>query len=297
MTARRRRIRRQPPEQPAVDGDVDDDGEEHHLDRRDSRPCAAAPAQPAEQRGGDDRRREDRRRPDPRDGGEQRAAAGGRSARGRFAHAQREQRRARDERRARRRRADRRRGQHGGRREPDGERRAHRPRVRHEPPPERGRCGEPAGGDQREEQLDGDRAAERVGGSEQQRERETLRLDQPPVDRQRRRGQPAAVERLPRRAAVLVGELEVSAVDDRLGREQDVGLAGAQVRAARRVQAEPGAVDREQHDEDDQRRAARPAPPHPCQPPELERRVVARVGRRGHRRGAGAALRLRGRGR
>ena len=97
-----------------------------------------------------------------------------------LAHPQRGQRRAREHRAGHQVGVDGGRVRERGRREPDQQRRGARPRLGHDPPRQQRGEREAERRDRGEEQLDALRAAERVGGRDQQREAEALRLEPAP---------------------------------------------------------------------------------------------------------------------
>jgi hypothetical protein len=149
--------------------------------------------------------------------------------------------------------------------EPDRQRRAERPGIRRhaqrEPVGERHR----EGGDRREEELHRLRPAERVGRRDQQREAHPVRLVQAPVRLPPVRSQLVRVERRVGAVRVLVEQVDVAVVRDRLGGEQVVRLVAAVVRARERVEPQRRGVDAEQQQPEGEG-ATHPAP-HPSHEP------------------------------
>jgi hypothetical protein len=124
-------------------------------------------------------------------------------------------------------------------------RRPDRPRVGHHPQRQpvrerhRQRC------DRRQEELDGSGAAERVRRGDQQREAQPVRLVQPPLGLLAVRVEVVRVEVGVGAGGVLVLDVHVPVLNQRLGREQVVGLVAAVIRVAEGAQSERCGVDAE----------------------------------------------------
>jgi hypothetical protein len=140
-----------------------------------------------------------------------------------------------------------------GRAQPDGQRGAERPRVGHHA--EREPVGERHGQrrDRRQEQLDALRAAERVGGGDQEREAQAVRLVETTVRLLAVPVQVVRVEVVVRPGGVLVLDVDIAVLDKRLGGEQIVRLVAGVVGVAERVESEGRRVGGEEEEPEGRR--------------------------------------------
>src|SRR6185312_5997134 len=120
------------------------------------------------------------------------------------------------------------------------------PRGRAPPAPPGGRRAPPQRGDRGEEQLHAAGAADRVRGRDQQREAHAVRLVQPPVGGTPVRPELVRIELGVGAMPVLVADVDVAVVDDRVRREQVVRLVASVVGAGERVEPDRGGVDAEE---------------------------------------------------
>ena len=132
--------------------------------------------------------------------------------------------------------------------QPDRRGRADGPRVGHHVP------GEPVGEHHRQrrqrgqKELDGDGAAEQPGGHEQEREADPEGLVEAPVGLLAPALEVVGIEVRVGALGVLVADVEVAVIDQRLDRQQIVRLVAAVVGVAEGVEAEGGRVDAEEHE-------------------------------------------------
>jgi hypothetical protein len=198
----------------------------------------------------------------PRKRAEQGEAGEGLRPGGPLSHPQRQKRRAREACRARQL------GIHGGAvreqrgREPAHKRGADRPRIRRYPQSEKVRQGARQRSDRRKEHLDRLGAADRERRGDQYRQADAVRLVERAVHRPPVAVEHVGIEGVVGAQAELVLHIEIAVVDERLRREQVVGLVAAVVRAAEGVKPERGHVRGEQ-DQPDERGAPLHAAPRP----------------------------------
>lgn len=236
-----------------VDADVEGDAEQTHLDGRDRQ---RAPAHAPQRPGGDVADHQACRhelRAQPRQRTEQQKA-GDRVAPPRARVELERQQRAAGE--------DRPRGQLGvdggpvgeeGWRQADDRGGADRPRVGNDP--QRDPVGERdrQRGDRGQEQLDAGGAAERVGGGDQQREADAMRLVELSLGLAAVAVEQVGVELGVGLADELVAHVDVAVLDDRLRRQQVVGLVARVVGIGEGVDAERRGVGAEEQQEQGER--------------------------------------------
>ena len=251
-------VGREAAEEAVVEREVEDERAEHHLGGGDRRKPAASARGPAHEQHRDRQAGERVLGPEPGQRGQQHGAAERVAKPRALAQRQRRQRRAGQQRAGGQLGMDARGVGERGRGEPGQQGGRRRPRLGHHPAREQ--CGEHEAErrDRGEEELDEGRAAERVGGRDQQREADAVRLvaapeRELPVGRQR-----AGIEARVGARRVLVAQVEVAVGDDRLGGEQVVRLVAAVLRAGEGVDPERRRVGGEQdRPERQQPRAAR----------------------------------------
>ena len=242
--------RREAAEQLVVDRHEHHRREQQHLDDDEHGEAARAAAQPVHHRQRDDRARQRVRQPEPRQDRERDRRARDPADARQLAHAQRQQRRERQQRGGRQLGRDGRRVGERRRRQPAGERRRARPRLGHDAPRDRAAEANASAAIAAISSCTASGPPSAVGGRDQQREADPVRLVGLAV------GQPAvALERVRVPVAVgarrvLVAQVDVAIADDRLGRQQVVGLVAAVLRRAERVQADRRGIRREQDEPD-----------------------------------------------
>jgi hypothetical protein len=159
-----------------------------------------------------------------------------------------------------------------GRREPHRQRRAERPGVGHHA--QRHAVGERHAerGHEREEELHRLRATEREGRRDQQREPQPMRLVEPPVRRLAVLVEVVGVELVVGARGVLILDVHVPVVHERLRGQQVVRLVARVLGGPERVQPEGGRVDAEEEREEGS------GPPHCGEPREWPRGLAAPAG-------------------
>jgi hypothetical protein len=239
-------VRRRPAVERLVERHEQRDGEQRELDRAHRQCPAPRPPESARRDQADQRARRHELRAQPRKGTEQREAQERLRAHDALAKPQREQRRPGQCRARGQLRVDGAPIGHERWAEPDTQRRAECPRVRchtqREPVRQRHRQRRDRG----EEQLDGLRAADGVGGRDQERKADPVRLVPPTLGLAAMRVQLVGVEAGVGALGVLVAHVHVAVVDDRLRRQQVVRLVAPVVGGTEGVQADGGRVDAEQ---------------------------------------------------
>jgi hypothetical protein len=164
------------------------------------------------------------------------------------------------------------------RREPNRERGSDRPGVRHNPEgePVAERHGERR--DRGEEELDALGPSRGVGGRDQEREADAVRLVQPALGLAPVAVEVVRVEVLVLAREVLVAHVDVAVLHERLRRQQVVRLVPRIVGVGERVEAEGGGVGGQQDDEEHGGARHRPQPTRTGRGP-VARAAVALVSR------------------
>ena len=234
------------PEQPLADRYEQRDAEQRQLDRPDCERAPPCPPQPARGHHADREPGERELGAQPRQRPEQRKADEGHAPRRPGVEPQREERGGGEHRAGGQLRVDRRPVGKKRRRQTHRRGRPDRPRVGHHAQRETVGQRHPQRGQGRQEQLDGLGAADRVRRRDQHRKADPVRLVQPPVCELAVPVERVRIELGVGACRVLVEQVDVAVVDDRLRAQQVVRLVPAVVGRVEGVQPERGGVGGEQ---------------------------------------------------